>query len=61
MAQKTITLKIEVTYDTHYTNAEGVADAVNTLLNTALSTEGILDEIGNPAIGVPVVEKSKKG
>lgn len=51
MAKKTATLKIVVEFDDTKTDAEGMAVAVDNLLNTALSTEGILDDYGCPQIG----------
>jgi hypothetical protein len=51
MAKKTAKLTIEVEFDDEVTDAEGMTLAVDYLLNTALSTEGILDDYGNPQIG----------
>jgi hypothetical protein len=47
--KKTTLLVIEVEYDDEVTDAESVAAAADTLLETALSTPGILDEYGNPS------------
>ena len=57
MAKKTAKLTIEVEFDDEITDAEGMAAAVDILLNNALSTEGILDDYGNPQIGQPCVAK----
>jgi len=45
---KTCFLTIEVQYDETATDPEAIASAADTLLETALSTPGILDEYGNP-------------
>jgi hypothetical protein len=57
---KTI-LTIEVTYDGRKTDPEALASAMDRLLETALSTPGILDEYGSPTMGEFFVapEKSK--
>ena len=57
MAKKTAMLKLPVTFDDNITDAEGVATAVDKLLETALSTPGILDDYGNPQIGQAYVGK----
>lgn len=44
-------LTISVRYDSSITDAEAVASAMDTLLETALSTAGVLDEVGNPSPG----------
>jgi hypothetical protein len=43
-----VVLEIEVSYDESVTDAEAVAAAADRLLETALSTPGIMDEYGNP-------------
>ena len=48
---KTVTMIIEVTYNPRKTDPEALAAAMDTLLETALSTEGILDECGDPSFG----------
>ena len=45
------TLTIDVEYDPAVTDADSMASALDTLMETALSTPGILDEYGNPRIG----------
>jgi len=42
------TLTLEIEYDPTKTDPEGLASAFDRLLETALSTPGILDEYGNP-------------
>lgn len=42
------TLRIGIEYDEVLTDPESLASAADTLLETALSTPGILDEYGNP-------------
>lgn len=48
---KTCTLQIPVTFDPEMTDPEALASALDILMGTALSTPGILDECGNPAVG----------
>ncbi len=45
------TLKLDVEYDPAVTDDESLASALDTLMETALSTRGILEEYGNPQIG----------
>ena len=45
------TLTVEIKYDPRKTDAEGLACAMDRLLETALSTPGVMDEYGNPTIG----------
>lgn len=40
------TLMLKVTYNTRLTDPEGIASALDTLLETAMSTPGILEEYG---------------
>ena len=47
---KTTTLTVDIEYDPHKTDPEGLACAMDRLLETALSTPGILDDYGNPTI-----------
>jgi hypothetical protein len=47
---KTVTMKLEVTYDPEITDPDSLASALDTLMETALSTPGILDEYGAPRI-----------
>jgi len=51
------TLTVEVEYDPAVTDPESLACAMDRLLETALSTPGILDEYGNPTIGEFFVAK----
>lgn len=51
MAKQIATLTITVEYDDGKTDADTVADALDTLLATATSTEGVLDECGPIALG----------
>lgn len=44
-------LYVDVTYDPRITDGESVANALDQLMETALSTPDILDEYGNPDIG----------
>jgi len=43
-------LTVEIEYDPQKTDPEGLACAMDRLLETALSTPDILDEYGNPTI-----------
>ena len=45
------TLTVEVEYDPAMTDAEGLACAMDRLLETALSTPGIFSDYGNPKVG----------
>ena len=47
---KKTTLTVEVEYNPRKTDPEGLACAMDRLLETALSIPGIMDEYGNPAI-----------
>jgi hypothetical protein len=44
-------LTVEIEYDPKMTDPEGLACAMDRLLETALSTPGIFDEYGNPKVG----------
>jgi hypothetical protein len=46
--KRTCTLTIEVEYDDEITDPESLASAADILLETAVSTPGILDDYGNP-------------
>lgn len=48
---ETLTLRLDVEFDPGTTDREAVADTMNRVLQNALSTDGILDEIGNPNVG----------
>lgn len=51
------TLTIEVEFDPDMSDIDSVASAMDTLMKTALSTPGIMDEYGNPKIGEFYVQK----
>ena len=51
------TLTVEIEYDPQKTDPEGLACAMDRLLETALSTPDILDEYGNPRVGEFFVAK----
>jgi hypothetical protein len=51
-------LTLEVQYDPDVTDPEGLAVALDRLLETACSTPGILDEYGNPMLGEFLVTDS---
>lgn len=51
MSQQTCTLSLKVDFDDSQTDPESLASAMDTLMKTALSTAGILDEYGDPQIG----------
>lgn len=51
MARRTVTLQLEVDYDSRYTDGEALAVALDQLLETALSTPGVLDEYGRVEVG----------
>jgi hypothetical protein len=45
------TLTVEIEYDPAMTDGEGLACAMDRLLETALSTPGILEDYGDPIVG----------
>jgi hypothetical protein len=49
--QQTATLTVDVDYNPAITDPESLAAALDTLLQTALSTPGILEDYGNPVVG----------
>jgi hypothetical protein len=49
MAKTTLTVDIE--YDPELTEPEGLASAMDRLLETALSTPGVMEDYGNPRMG----------
>jgi hypothetical protein len=49
MAKTTLTLDIE--YDPELTHPDGLASAMDRLMETALSTPGIMEEYGDPRVG----------
>ena len=50
MAQASFTFTLKVDFDDAH-DGDAIGNAVDTLLETALSTPGILDDLGNPEIG----------
>jgi hypothetical protein len=48
---KKATFTITVEYNPEYADEDSIGNAVDTLLETAMSTPGILDDLGNPEIG----------
>lgn len=57
---QTEVLQLEVTFDANVTDAESLCSALDQLLETAMSTPGILDEYGNPEVGAFSVLSPKK-
>jgi hypothetical protein len=55
--RKKTTLEFDVWYDDVVTDPQALAYAVNRLLETALSTPGILDEYGNPDVMIGFVKE----
>ena len=51
------TLTVEIEYDSEMTDAEGLACAMDRLMETILSTPGIVEEYGNPRVGEFFVAK----
>jgi len=51
MARRTVILEVEVDYDSRYTDDESLATAMDQLVETALSTPGILDDYGPVEVG----------
>ena len=51
------TLTVEIEYDPTMTDPEGLACAMDRLLETILSTPGIMEEYGNPVVGEFFVAK----
>jgi len=45
------TLTLDIKYDPELTDPDGLASAMDRLMETALSTPGILDDYGNPTVG----------
>jgi len=52
-------LTLEIEYDPALTDPEGLASALDRLLETALSTPGLLSEYGNPVVGEFLVADSR--
>lgn len=59
MAMKKGFLKLPVTFDDQKTDLDSVSSALDTLMETALSTPGILDEYGVVEVGPLIVEPKK--
>jgi hypothetical protein len=55
----TVTLVLKVDFDSTVTDEEGVRDALDTLVETALSTDGVLDACGSPDVGLFQVQDLK--
>jgi hypothetical protein len=53
-------LSIEVEFDGDQIDVESLASAADTLLQTALSTPGVLDDYGNPQFGEFFIEQATK-
>ena len=52
MTTKTSTMTVEVEYEeTDEVDAEGISNALDILMDTAISTPDILDDYGNPSVG----------
>lgn len=58
-AEKTVVLGLPVTFDPSVTDAASVAAAVDKLIETATSTPGVLDELGEVTIGGTQVPHSE--
>jgi hypothetical protein len=61
MAKKTARLYFAVEYDDSKTDAESVATALDALMETALSTPGVLDEYGPVDVGEFLVGSADTG
>jgi len=57
---KKTTLTVEIEYDPRKTDPEGLACAMDRLLETALSIPEVMDEYGRPAVGQFFVAKETK-
>jgi hypothetical protein len=53
--KKTVKLAIEVQYDDDVTDEDSIATAADRLLETVLSTPGILEDYGDPQFGAFIV------
>lgn len=51
MAKQKAKFEIELEYDDKKTDPESLASALDTLMETALSTPGIFEDYGNPQVG----------
>jgi hypothetical protein len=57
----TITMTIDVTYDESKTSRDALAEALDGLLENAMSTPGILDEHGSVQVGSFLAPSSQAG
>lgn len=57
MATKKAVLALEVSYDDQLTDPEALTAALDRLMDTALSTPGILEEYGEVEVGAFHVER----
>jgi hypothetical protein len=48
---RTVTISFDVTFDADVTNSDFVAEAMDTLITTAMNTTGILEDCGNVEVG----------
>lgn len=53
---KTARLYLDVEYDENKTDPDALARAADILLETSLSTPGIMEEYGNPSFGFFFIE-----
>lgn len=60
---KTAKLQLTVEYDEEVTDPDSISAALDKVLETGLSTPGILDEVGCPEVGEfwPLEEDPRKG
>jgi hypothetical protein len=54
--KKSVLMRVTVWFDDDFTDADSLSDALDTLLETSMSTPGILDDYGPVEVGafVPV-------
>lgn len=57
--KQTAILTIEIEFDPDITDADAVGEAVDNLLETAMSTPGILEEYGEPSIGQTYIQNQR--
>jgi len=48
---KTAVFTVAVDYDPEVTDPDALAEALDTLMETALSVPGVFDDYGNPSVG----------
>lgn len=46
-----VTLQLTVSYDRKQFDEDAICEAVDRVLQNALETPGVLDEVGNPSVG----------